>query len=160
MKTIKAKSIKHEEFMQYGSFYNYLNPNGFSLQGELHTFYPDRLSINSMMPITLSSLEVKKAERMIISSAEYHTSTWEVILPMNDDMIIHVAQGKNSYDSVEAFIVPKGCAVKINAGVWHLAPLPLKEEKLNTVIILPERTYANDCTVVSIEENNQFEIII
>ena len=39
--------------------------------------------------------------------------------------------------------------MKISTAVWHLAPLPVHEEELQAMIILPECTYANDCTAVS-----------
>lgn len=28
----------------------------------------------------------------------------------------------------EAFVVPKGTVVKLNTGVWHLAPMPVEED--------------------------------
>ena len=93
---------------------------------------------------------------------EYHTSSPEMILPLNDDMIIHVAPASAGVPVPEwtkAFIVPKGTMVKINTAVWHLAPLPVHQDVLHAMIILPECTYANDCTVVELDEKEQFEII-
>ena len=59
----------------------------------------------------------------------------------------------------KAFIVPKGCMVKINAAIWHLCPLPVHNDVLHAMIILPECTYANDCTVVEFEEKDWFKIV-
>jgi len=98
----------------------------------------------------------------VITQQEYHTTTWEMIMPLDDDMILHVAPpsaGTVVPDYVQAFIVPKHTLVKMNAGVWHLAPLPSNCESLTAMIILPECTYANDCTVVDLKEDEQFEII-
>jgi ureidoglycolate lyase len=50
--------------------------------------------------------------------------------------------------------------VKINAAIWHLAPLPVNQEQLTAMIILPECTYANDCTVVDLPEEQQFQIVL
>ena len=96
-----------------------------------------------------------------ITQAEYHTTTPEIILPINDDMILHVAPasaGTPVPELTKAFIVPKGTLVKINTAIWHLAPLPVHEEELQAMIILPECTYANDCTVVDYPEKDQFVI--
>ena len=49
--------------------------------------------------------------------------------------------------------------VKINAAIWHLCPLPANNELLHAMIILPECTYANDCTVVEFEEKDWFKIV-
>ena len=86
-----------------------------------------------------------------------------MILPLDDDMILHVAPasaGAIVTDYAQAFIVPKNTLVKMNAAIWHLAPLPASKEQLTAMIILPECTYANDCTVVDIPEDQQFEIIL
>ena len=100
---------------------------------------------------------------MKITQAEYHTTTPEMILPLNDDMILHVAPasaGTPVPELTKAFIVPKGTLVKINTAIWHLAPLPVNESELQALIILPECTYANDCTVVDFEEKDWFRITI
>ena len=94
---------------------------------------------------------------------EYHTTSPELILPLNDDMIIHVAPASGGTPVPEwtkAFVVPKGTLVKINTAVWHLAPLPVSEDVLHAMIILPECTYVNDCTVVELNEEQQFEIVL
>ena len=98
---------------------------------------------------------------MKVTQIEYHTTTCEIIMPLNDDMILRVAQpsaGKPITDQTKAFIVPKNTLVKMNACVWHLAPLPLNADELTAMIILPECTYMNDCKVVDLDESEQFII--
>lgn len=161
MKKIKAEPITHENFAPFGQFYTMDKPEGYGLSGEIHTFYPDRLTVDCSHRVGYSSITVKKPEKMIITQQEYHTTMWEMILPLNDDMILHVAPasaGKVVTEYAKAFIVPANTLVKINAAIWHLAPLPANKEELNAVIILPECTYANDCTVVDLKEDEQFEI--
>ncbi len=163
MKTIKAVPLTHEAFAPFGQFYNYEVPDGYALCGELHRFYPDRICADSNHRIGFSPITVKKPERMIITQQEYHTTTWEMILPLDDDMILHVAPasaGTVVTDLAKAFIVPKHTLVKINTAIWHLAPLPATKEQLTAMIILPECTYANDCTVVDLAHEEQFEIVI
>lgn len=162
MKEIQVIPLSHEAFAPFGQFYNMENPNGYALCGELHQFYPDRITADSTHRIGYSPITVKKPERMIVTQQEYHTSTWEMILPLNDDMILHVAPasaGTVVTDLVKAFLVPKHTLIKINTAIWHLAPLPANEEALHAMIVLPECTYANDCTVVDLTPDQQFEII-
>jgi ureidoglycolate lyase len=162
MKTIKAKPITAENFAPYGQFYTMTEPKGYALCGEIHKFFPDRLVADSEHRVGYSPIIVKKPERMIITQQEYHTTTWEMIMPLDDDMILHCAPasaGAIVTDLAEAFIVPKNTLIKMNAAIWHLAPLPANNDKLTALIILPECTYANDCKVVNLKEDEQFEII-
>ncbi len=162
MKTIKAEPITNEAFAPFGQFYTMDKPQGYALCGELHSFYPDRINADSTHRVGYSPIVVKKPEKMIITQQEYHTTTWEMILPMDDDMILHVAPasaGTPVTDLAKAFVVPKHTLVKMNAAIWHLAPLPANNEQLTAMIILPECTYANDCTVVDLSEEQQFEIV-
>lgn len=90
MREVKAIKINVADFAPYGTFCNMTEPEGYPLQGEIHKFYPDRISGTSMGSIAFSPIAVRKDER-IIKAAEYHTTTWEGIVALDDDMIIHVA---------------------------------------------------------------------
>ena len=161
MKTIKVEKLTKEAFAPFGQYYDFANPDGYPLSGEIHRFFPDRLIAYHDGQVAFSPILVKKPEVMKITQVEYHTTTCEIIMPLNDDMILHVAPpsaGKPLPEYTKAFIVPKNTAVKMNACVWHLAPLPANEKQLTALIILPECTYANDCTVVDFSEAEQFEI--
>lgn len=162
MKQITVSPITHEGFAPFGQFYTMDKPEGYALCGELHRFYPDRLTAAAFNNVGYSPILVKRPERMLITAVEYHTTTWEMILPLNDDMILHVAPASAGVPVTElakAFLVPAHTLVKINASVWHLAPLPASKDELSAMIILPECTYANDCTVVELTPEQQFEIV-
>ena len=164
MRQIKAVPITAENFRPYGSFASMLNPTGNCFPGDA-TFYPDQVELNVQggRPVTFSPLTVKKPERMIVSQAEYHNYTGEGVFVIDDDAVIHVAPPSNKVivpEKTEAFIVPKGTLVKLNTGVWHLAALPVHNELLHVMIVLPERTYANDCTVCDYPEDRQVEIVL
>ena len=163
MRQIKAIPLSLEEFAPFGQFYAIDDPKGYALCGELHQFFPDRLTADSQHRVGYSPILVKKPEKMIITQQEYHTTTWEMIMPLDDDMILHVAPasaGVPVTEQAQAFIVPKHTLVKMNAAIWHLAPLPASKEQLTAMIILPECTYANDCTVVALTAEQQFEIVL
>ena len=84
-------------------------------------------------------------------------------MPLNDDAVLHVAP-KSGGDVVteltEAFIVPKGTMVKLDAAVWHLEAMTVNVEELQSLIVLPEGTYMNDCTKVALNDEQKFEIVI
>lgn len=163
MRTIKAVPITYENFAPFGQFYTMDAPKGHALCGELHQFFPDRLNADCNHRVGYSPILVNKPEKMVITQQEYHTTTWEMIMPLNDDMILHVAPasaGVPVTEQAQAFIVPKHTLVKMNAAIWHLAPLPASKEQLSAMIVLPECTYANDCTVVDLTPEQQFEIVL
>ena len=163
MRQVKIQPLTYEAFAPYGQFYKMEQPEGYALCGEIHQFFPDRLVADSDHRVGYSPIVVKKPEKMIITQQEYHTTTWEMILPLDDDMILHVAPasaGTPVTHLAQAFLVPKHTLVKMNAAIWHLAPLPANKEQLTAMIILPECTYANDCTVVDLKEEEQFEIVL
>lgn len=160
---IKAEPITNENFAPFGRFYAMNNPQGYALKGELHRFFPDRLTASSLNNLGFSPILVSKPQKYTVTQQEYHTTTWEMIMPLNDDMIIHTAPasaGTPVTEYAKAFIVPKNTLVLINAAIWHLCPLPVNEKELCAMIVLPECTYANDCTVVDLPEEQQFEIVL
>lgn len=162
MRTVKVEAITHQNFAPFGQFYTMDKPTGYPLCGEIHKFFPDRMTADCSSRIAFSPILVKKSDKMIITQQEYHTTTWEMILNLNDDMILHCAPasaGKPVTEYAQAFLVPKNTLVKMNTAIWHLAPLPANKEELCAMIILPECTYANDCTVVDLTPEQQFEIV-
>lgn len=162
MRTVTVEPLTLEAFAPFGHFYSMTQPQGYALCGELHRFFPDRLTADSQHRVGYSPILVKKPEKMVITQQEYHTTTWEMILPLNDDIILHVAPASGGTPVTElakAFLVPKNTLVKLNSSVWHLAPLPANVDELAAMIILPECTYANDCTVVDLTPEQQFEIV-
>ena len=162
MREIKATRITAADFAPYGTFCSMTEPEGYALQGEIHSFYPDRIFGSCVGSLGFSPIAVKKDDR-VIKAAEYHTTTWEGIVALDDDMLIHVAPASGGTpvpELAKAFIVPKGTMVKLNAAIWHLCPMPVHNDVLHAMIILPECTYANDCTVVGFEEKDWFRIVL
>ena len=162
MREIKAVPISLENFAPFGQFYTMEQPAGYALCGELHRFFPDRLTASADHAVGYSPILVKKPKDMVITQQEYHTTTWEMVMPLTDDMILHCAPasaGKPVTELAQAFLVPRHTLVRLNAGVWHLAPLPANLDELCAMVILPECTYANDCTVVDYSPEQQFRIL-
>ena len=66
MREVKAIKINVADFAPYGTFCNMTEPEGYPLQGEIHKFYPDRISGTSMGSIAFSPIAVRKDERIIV----------------------------------------------------------------------------------------------
>ena len=162
MKQVKVQPLTLEAFAPFGEFYDMGNPDGYPLCGAIHKFYPDRLTTFSAGRLAFSPLVVQKPASMVITQQEYHTTTEELMLALDDDIILHVAPASGGAvvtEHAKAFLVPKNTLVKLKTAVWHLAPLPATREQVTVMIILPECTYANDCTVVDLSADEQFEIV-
>ena len=160
MRTIQAKPLSVEAFAPYGTYSDLLHPTGMDFNG----FYRDQvlMPLSGRMPVAFSPLTVRRAERKIVTSAEYHNYTPEGVLPLDDDMVLHVAPASNEPvpQLTEAFLVPKGTMVCLRAGTWHLAAMPVNVEEGHVLIVLPERTYFNDGHVVQYAPEDQVEILL
>ena len=162
MKQVKVQPLTRDAFAPFGEFYGMGTPSGYPLCGAIHKFYPDRLTTFCAGRLAFSPLVVQKPASMVITQQEYHTTTEELMLALDDDIILHVAPASGGAivtDHAQAFLVPKNTLVKLKTAVWHLAPLPATRDQVTVMIILPECTYANDCTVVDLSADEQFEIV-
>jgi len=159
MRTIQVQELTKQAFDEYGSYYSITSPIGHNL-GDFyhdHILYP----VSGNEPIGFSALVTHKQESMIVTAAEYHNTTAEILLPLDGDIVIHVAPPSNKPvpELTEAFYVPKGTMVKLNTGVWHLAPFAMDRDEVHVLIALPERIYFNDCIVVDYEKEQYIEIV-
>jgi ureidoglycolate lyase len=160
MRTINVKELTKDNFCEFGSFYNLVDLKG----NNLGDFYQDHVKnpVSGKLPMTYSGLIVHKADRMIVDTVEYHNYTGEILLPLDTDIVIHVAPASNKInpEATEAFFVRKGTVVRLDVGVFHLAPFSIEKEEGHVMIALPERTYFNDCVVIKYEEKDQIEIVL
>ena len=62
MHTIKAEPISREAYAPFGVYYDYLNPEGYALEGEIHKFYPDRISESCTTRVGYSPIAVRRKE--------------------------------------------------------------------------------------------------
>ena len=160
MKTIKVKELSKSAFAKYGEYYDFLEPESTYIGESPIEFYRDAMLVslgNQSMP-SFSVCRNSPRER-IIDTSEYHSFTHEFNLPMDGDVLMHVAPASPDdevpVDEIEVFRIPKGTGVRINAGVWHHAPFVLGDNPVLVLVLLPERTYKNDGTVVNIPGENQ-----
>lgn len=160
MRTIQAQPLSLGAFRAYGEFYDILHPKGH----HMGTFYHDHVlsSVSGNAPIAYSAYVVEKPEVMIAKEAEYHNDTSELILPLDGDIVTYVGTPSKELEpeNIEAFVIPRGTIVRLNAGVWHKDSFAIDAEQVHTLIVLPERTYKRDCVVLPLGEENWIEITV
>jgi ureidoglycolate lyase len=163
MKKLEIKELALADFSAYGVFTDLVNPQGFHLGEPPIEFFRDLLQINlaNTAPASFSVNRIAKRP-LVVTKSEYHSATMEGILPLDGDILIHVGpatrKGVFPGDEIEIFHVPQGTMVGLKAGVWHHAPFAYKCDSVYTLIVLPERTYANDCMVLELSKEQQLSI--
>ena len=76
------------------------------------------------------------------------------------DNLAEAMGGEGVYTTMVADLTNGSHNEWADAAAWHLAPLPATKEQLTSIVILPECIYANDCIVVDLEPEQQFEIVL
>ena len=165
MKTVHVQELSVEAFLPFGSYAQHLDPKAATAGGRPVAFIPDMVQLN-LGGHSIASLSTCRVEPRdpVIGFSEYHSVTGEGILPLDADVLIHVgpptsARAGLPVDQMQVFRVPQGTAVSLRPGVWHGAPFCATDRAANVLIVLPERTYANDCIVVLHEEEQKLEIV-
>lgn len=153
---IKVKPLDHESFRPFGDFVNMYLDGDRPVQ-----FQPDMIA-QTLGTATAPSYSTCKATKreMIVQRSEYHSTCGEANLPLDGDIVIHVGKsGRFNASEFEAFYVPKGTMVVLKPGTYHNAPYPV-DGPVNTLVVLPNRTFANDSVHVTHEENEVLELIL
>lgn len=164
MVTAKIEELTLEAFKPFGTFVNMLNPDTEAIGESPVKFYRDMALLAIQHPRSLPAFSVCRVEKrpLVVDMSEIHNYTAEGSMPLDADALIHVApatpNGVCPKDRVRIFHVPRGTFVTLNAGVWHHAAFAYRADVLNMLIVLPERTYANDCIVVPFEKHEQVHI--
>lgn len=163
MRKVNVKSVTLESFQPYGSFAQMINPDAPKIGAEPIEFYRDMVQVDLGRSGTASFSTCRVMKRpAVVDTTEYHSSCGEGILPLDGDVMIHVApatpDGEAPLDAIEVFLIPKGMMVSLRPGVWHHAPFAFDGDCANVLVVLPERTYANDCKVHNIPKENRTEI--
>lgn len=164
MKTVKIEKLSLEAYKPFGTYANLINPSDEKLGAPPVEFFRDQLQLDVSGDVSFSYSCCRVEKRpMIIDILEYHSSCGEVVLPLDNDILLQVAPATGNgdplpLDKMRVFYVPKGTAITIKPGVWHWGPFTVNDEPANILINLPERTYANDCIVVNLKEEEFIEI--
>ena len=153
---IEEQELNIEEFSAFGTFYDMMNPEGTKMGTSPIEYWPDLSQVSLGHGSTVSFGMVKVAPReYIIRENEYHSNCGEGMLPLNGDILIHLAPPSGERireDEIRVFRVPAGTFVSIKPGVWHHAPFAAGKNPVNVLIVLPPRTYQNDSHAFKLKE--------
>jgi ureidoglycolate lyase len=159
MRTVQVRELSVDAFLPFGFYANLVDPDSEVIGTVPIEFYRDMVQqdLGGTSMASFSTCRVEKRE-LTIDVTEYHSATGEGILPLDNDVLIHVAPASPvgtdvPLEKIQVFRVPKGTMVVLRPGVWHHAPFTVNDDPANVLIVLPERTYANDCGVVVLGED-------
>jgi len=160
MRKVKVEKLTMEKFAPYGYFANMVKPKSEKLGKSPIEFYRDMLQLD-LGGVGMASFSIcrVKARPSVVDVIEYHSYTGEGILPLDNDICIHVApatpEGELPVSKIRIFRIPRGTMVVLRPGVWHHAPFAIGKKEANVLIVLPERAYANDCVVCELEDDEK-----
>lgn len=159
----KVEKLTTDSFAPFGYFAKMINPKAEFVGSTPTEFYRDILQLD-LGCATKASFSICRATKRpeIVTTTEIHSSYGEGILPLDNDVLIHVApadrNGVIPVEKIRVFSVPKGTCVVLKPGVFHHAPFVAKGELANVLIVLLERTYANDCQVFELTDKQKVAI--
>jgi ureidoglycolate lyase len=164
MPDLNPMPLSLEAFAPYGHYANMLEPSGPAISAEgLFCFYRDmvRLDLGRSTLASFSVCEVNK-RKLLVDALEYHSACGEAMMPLDADVLMQLAPAgpklEPPLEAVEVFRIPKGVMVILHPGVWHHAPFVVGADKVNILVGLPERAYANDAVVVEIDPARRLRI--
>lgn len=166
MRAIKAEELSVEAFLPFGRYTKCIDPDTVKLGSAPIEFFRDMIQQdlgNTSIP-SFGVCRVEKRE-MIINASEYHNFTGEGMMPLDNDIYFHVGPATPlgeapPLDDIRVFYAPKGTMIVLHPGVWHHAPFSINNDPVSSLIVLPQRTYANDCHVVEFAETDWIAVKI
>lgn len=162
MKTLPVQKLTLEKFDRYGKFADMLKVKGDFIGAKPIVFFRDMLRQDLKDTAVCYSVLQVGARDQVVDVSEYHDHTAEMLMPLDCDVVIHVAPADCGPDApvdrIELFRVPKGTMVILRPGVWHHAPFAIGAKTANILIGLPERLYATDCKVAVIPAKKQIKV--
>jgi ureidoglycolate lyase len=166
MRTVRTEALSAAAFLPFGNYANCFDPQGEYIGGEPIWFFRDLVqqSLGSATNASFSTCRVVPRP-LVVTTLECHSFTGEVLLPLDEDVVIYVAPATPPaapvpLDRLRAFDVPRGTLVALRPGVWHHAPLVRGTHPANVLVVLPERAYANDCSVVELAPDERVQITL
>jgi ureidoglycolate lyase len=163
MRKEKVQELSLESFTRFGSFADMINPRADKMGAEPIEFFRDMVQLD-LGGRTIASFSICRVCKRppVVDVTEFHNYSGEGILPLDADILIHVAPAtpprEVPFDKIEIFRVPKGTFVSLHPGVWHHAPFAHGAQVANVLIVLPERTYTIDCEVTEMAEKDRVQI--
>lgn len=162
MRNLSISPLSQAAFQQFGWYRRLPEPEANAIGEPPITFFRDLIGQPTGSTASYSICRMQPRP-LLIDTIEHHNHCHEAMLPLTGDMIIHVApavplDAPPPLNQLQAFRFPRQTMVILRPGVWHHAAFALDDQPLDVLIVLPERTYANDCIVAELEEDRQTRI--
>ena len=141
-----------------------INPSAPKLGAEPIEFFRDMVQ-SQLGTVPVASFGVCRVVKrpFVMDVSEYHDTCCEIVLPLDGDVLMHVApavpEKEFPFGSAEVFLVPRGTICCLRPGVWHHAPYAFGAAVVNCLVVLPERTYMNDCKVYQFPKDALMKIV-
>ena len=95
---------------------------------------------------------------------EQHVDTSEVLIPTEDIIVVAALSRaddpkKPDLDTIRAFSVPKGSAIRFKKGVWHHAPLT-EAPQANTFVLFYEHTPEEDFLAYDLDTDFGMYVVV
>jgi ureidoglycolate lyase len=169
MRELRYRRLEPAAFAPYGSYAAMIAPDAGAraaprIGAPPVEFFRDVLQSGIGADTTVSFGVCRVTRRPpVIDASEYHDTACEAVLPLDGDVLVHVAPavpgGRFPAEQAEVFLVPKGTMVVLRPGVWHHGPFALNVERVSCLVALPERLYQRDCHSVEVPAEDQIRVV-
>lgn len=162
MKQIKVEELSKESFRRFGEYEDLTTTwETYGDEPQNAGFFPDLIRFSNDGKDVSASISRVAGKDYTIRTYEFHGEACEGILPLDGDVYIYVAPPFwfPQLDKMRAFRIPKGTLVRLKAGTIHGAQYSVSGDPVNVLILLPERTYSNDCDFTEMEEADWMQIV-
>lgn len=166
MREIRVEELTPEAFREFGTYTKMTDPvrRGSGIPGMAFHADMEILELGEAHAAAFSTTRVTDQLPKMVMALEQHSRCGEGIMSLDNDMLVYFAPAGAAFEQamqeVKAFFVPAHVMLTIRPGVWHCMPFPAKEAVVNVLNVLPERTYANDCTMHLLEEKDRIAIVM
>ncbi|MEI8207549.1 MAG: ureidoglycolate lyase [Kiritimatiellales bacterium] len=166
MKKLHVEELTASAFRPFGQFAKLIEPDSECIGAPPIEFFRDAIQ-GDFGGDTLPSFSTCRVlpREAVVDVTEYHSRCCEAVLPLDGDVLMHVMPAvpngdRPPVDAARIFSVPKGTLCILRPGVWHHAPYAIGDQAVNVLIVLPERTYANDCVVVELTKEEVCLVVV
>lgn len=147
---IKPQPLSEGAFAPFGHFTNiYAHTND---AAAIH--YAGDTIVFSLGEKTALGVCTIGPQKIVMAQMERHLHTEEGWIVLDNDCV--AALGTPVADAnaaqYQAFVIPKGTALSLKQGVWHLAPFPANDAYAHVLALLPPGTPAQDLELVELRE--------
>lgn len=160
---LTAEPLDANTFRKLGNFIDlFTAAESYASMSSVDTgFFPDLIRLcNDGKDVSISVTRVCGKQRKI-TTAEFHSHCTEGILPLDGDIYLYAAPPFwfPKLNETRLFLIPKGTFVALKPGVIHGTPISVSGDPVNVLILLPERTYSNDCTFMELKPEEQMTVV-